>query len=262
MVSALSARHGAVVYVLARVAWAVRFVLSLVLSPRLLSALAPVGRFLVARVPLLEYALSSQRWGHSSCVKSIAVIGDHVYTGCWDYLVKKWDARTGACVLTFVGHRQDIIGVAAHGASLFSCGDFCRLWDTQTGDELARFGVGTYYCAIANATHVFAARANGAIEMFAYAHKDGAVTASGAVVIPERTLAGHLAGVMDFDLRGDMLLSASIDLTARAWSISTGEILQTFTVRRAAPHCAAPRASRRRADARAGVRAAPFAGPQ
>ena len=171
-----------------------------------------VLRVVGTRLFFVEYAASSLKWGHMSCVKSVAVIGDHVYTGCWDFLVKKWDSRTGACVLTFVGHRQDIIGIAVSGKHLFSCGDYCRLWNTTTGEEAVRFGVGTYYCAIANASHVFAARANGAIEMFRFADANGHVTGEDAVVTPEKTLTGHMAGVMDFDMRGDILISASIVL--------------------------------------------------
>jgi WD40 repeat protein len=209
-----------------------RFLLQLRPSKWLINRAWAIISPVLARTSLVTYALGSLKWGHTSCVKSIAVIGDHVYTGCWDFLIKKWDARSGACLLTFAGHRQDIIGIAVSGRHLFSCGDYCRLWDTQTGEQLATFGLGTYYCAIANSTHVFAARANGAIEVFAYAHaSSGEVLVTGAVAVPDRVLAGHTAGVMDFELRGDLLISASIDRTARAWSVSSGEHLQTFTVR-------------------------------
>jgi WD40 repeat protein len=240
--------RGALVRVLA---WKVRVFRSLnggSASSWAAAKLSALLRLAARRVWLADYVLTSFKWGHSSCVKSVAVIGDHVYTGCWDFLVKKWDARSGACLLSFVGHRQDIIGICAYGRHLFSCGDFVRMWDTETGEEVARFGQGTYYIAIANATHIFCARANGLIEIFAYAEPldaaadgepaagvraTGRVVVSGAVTTPERELTGHLAGVMDFAMRGDMLISASIDHTARAWSISTGALLQTFTVRAA-----------------------------
>mmetsp|Transcript_23439 Transcript_23439/g.58493 ORF Transcript_23439/g.58493 Transcript_23439/m.58493 type:complete len:407 (+) Transcript_23439:302-1522(+) len=229
--------YSLVVRVLALYMRLVQALLSLSVVKGLLARLEPIARAAVSRIWLVEYALSSLKWGHSSCVKSVAVIGDHVYTGCWDFLIKKWDARTGACVLTFVGHKQDIIGIAVSGNSLFSCGDNCRLWDAGTGEELARFGTGTYYCAVANRTHVFAAKANGGIEMYQYADPDGTIAANGVVITPVQIFAGHDAGVMDFELRGDLLISASIDLTARAWSISTGELVQTFRGHREALRC-------------------------
>lgn len=238
--SRLAARaYAALVPLLASALHVLRVLASLSAARAAASAVEALLPLAARRVPLAGYAAASLSWGHTSCVKSVAVLGEHVYTGCWDFLVKQWDARTGACVLTFVGHRQDVIGIAAHRARrisrLFSCGDFCRLWDTQSGAELARFGAGTYYCAAANGTHVFAARANGAIEMFRHAHVDGAAAAAGPVPVPERTLVGHLAGVMDMSLRGGLLLSASIDLTARAWCVESGAPLLTFAVSAACP---------------------------
>lgn len=210
-----------------------RPVLALSAAKRARTALLELFGLAARRMWPLEYVVSSLGWGHASCVKSVAVIGEHVYTGCWDFLVKKWDTQSGACVHTFVGHQQDIIGIAPSpsGRFIFSCGDLCRMWDVDTGEEVARFGQGTYYCAVASARCVYTAKANGLIEEFEYALADGAPGASGAMVAATRSFAGHLAGVMDFDLRGDLLVSASIDMTARAWSISSGSVLQSFSVR-------------------------------
>jgi len=207
------------------------------LARRVLSAAGDVA---LTRLPLLDYASRSRDWGHKACIKSIVAIGDHVYTGCWDYTVKQWDIHTGECLHTYVGHTQDIIGIACSGRYVFSCGDHCRMWDTATGEAVAIFGVGTYYAAVASRTHVYAAKANGDIEAFQFRGADGGLAVQrGSTVMHARRLEGHTAGVMDFDLRGDVLVSASIDRTARAWTLDAHECAQVFEGHHDALRCCA-----------------------
>jgi WD40 repeat protein len=48
------------------------------------------------------------------------------------------------------------------------------------------------------------------------------------VRLAQRVLSGHESGVMGFALRADLLVSASIDSTAKAWSRASGECVRTF----------------------------------
>lgn len=147
------------------------------------------------RVPFLAYARRCAGWGHQSCVKSVSVVNGWVFTGSWDHTVKKFDLRTGECLATLADHIQDVIGICAAPPPhklVFSCGDHCRMWDAKSGTHFAKFGIGTYYAAVANDTHVFVAKANGNIERYRYAHPDGRLAVEmGEFIVNPEVCAAH-----------------------------------------------------------------------
>lgn len=211
-----------------------------------------------------------------------------LYTGSWDHTAKKWGIHTGACLLTFAGHKQDVIGLhlCTSSARLFTCADRVRCWDVHDGSCVCVFGASTFYCAIADGGSLYAAQYDGQILHFALQRPTppGAARASRATIgashalaggggelgvvaagaatgfaagagvgvtsgnaadgggggstggvagalevrAAVRVLSGHESGVMGFDLRDDLLVSASIDSTAKTWSRSSGEVLRTF----------------------------------
>jgi len=167
-----------------------------------------------------------------------------LYTGSWDNTAKKWGIRTGVCLLTFSGHKQDVIGMhlCRELERLFTCADRVRCWNVNDGSCVSVFGASTFYCAISDATTLYAAQYDGMILRFDLPAENAAnrerrgMLASGAATPPAceeirqaaHVLVGHESGVMGFDMRGDLLVSASIDSTAKAWSRSSGECVREF----------------------------------
>lgn len=163
-----------------------------------------------------------------------------LYTGSWDHTACKWGIHTGACLLTFEGHQQDLIWIhlVSSRNRLFTCADRVRCWDVLTGACVAAFGLSTFYCAVTSDDDLlYAAQYDGQILVFnldaAWAPLDEGRDISYRVPRteihnPTQTLVGHVSGVMAFDMRGDLLVSASIDTCARAWSRASGGCTARF----------------------------------
>jgi len=183
---------------------------------------------------------------HVRTIKAVCVDEEAglLYTGSWDNTAKKWGIRTGVCLLTFSGHKQDVIGMhlCRELERLFTCADRVRCWNVNDGSCVSVFGASTFYCAISDATTLYAAQYDGMILRFDLPAENAAnrerrgMLASGAATPPAceeirqaaHVLVGHESGVMGFDMRGDLLVSASIDSTAKAWSRSSGECVREF----------------------------------
>jgi len=190
---------------------------------------------------------------HTRTIKSVSVANGHVFLGSWDHTASMWELETGDFVRSFHGHKQDIIGICTQGEWLFTCGDCVRMWDTRTGEQIAAFGskdehvTSTFYAAVADpvavgllagafcrgALHIY--DFNAAADRYKAAQRqhqaDGPKPVYG--LKPVAVLDGHSAGVMglhvgEFD--GERVLaSASIDKTARLWSMRRTLCLRTFT---------------------------------
>jgi len=184
---------------------------------------------------------------HVRTIKSVCVDESRgwLYTGSWDHTANKWGIHTGVCLLTFEGHKQDIIGMhlSRDKDRLFTCADRVRCWCVHDGACLVAYGSSTFYCAITSPLALFAGQYDGQILVFDLDGPEG-LGASAPILRgsrgaaprapraevrnPSRVFAGHLSGVMAFDLRGDLLVSASIDTFARAWSVESGACTARF----------------------------------
>jgi len=186
---------------------------------------------------------------HTRTIKSVCVDGSHVFLGSWDRTASMWELDTGEFVRSFHGHRQDIIGIHAADGYLFTCGDCVRMWDVRTGAQIAAFGskdehtTATFYCAQVPLPGLIAcAFCRGAIqvydyrppgEMFRMRLQRGSVPATQYGLRPGTVLEGHSAGVMGMAVgvigSEQVLASASIDRTARLWSMRKGASVRTFS---------------------------------
>lgn len=191
---------------------------------------------------------------HERTVKSICVGGEYVFVGSWDRTASMWELATGEFVRSFRGHKQDIIGICVYEQWLFTCGDCVRMWDTRTGDQLAAFGskdeevTATFYTAICDFSApglIVCGFCRGPLQIFdfraiadKYPQRRERAAVAGERMRPQcgmrpvHIFEGHTAGVMGMDLGnvGDdrLLVSASIDKTARVWSIRRGVCTRTL----------------------------------
>lgn len=207
---------------------------------------------LAARVPLMVFPPDGDAL-HEKTIKSVCVSGGYVYCGSWDHTATMWELESGEFVRSFRGHTQDIIGITTvsslSGEWLFTCGDCVRMWEARTGEQVAALGskdehsLATFYAAIPDPVtnllacafcrgpiHVYDWR--GPAELFAAQRAQTARPSVQYGIRPLLVLDGHTAGVMGLavgELSGEqMLASASIDKTARLWSVRRGSCLRVL----------------------------------
>lgn len=207
-------------------------------------ALLPFWKSLANRLPVVRELDETLTRAHVATIKGVAVIDDLVFTGAWDSHGKLWHVESAELLHIMSGHSQDIIGVCGSKSRLgstrfFSAADCVRCWDPHTGRCVAVFGSGTYYTVLATHQHVFCCSAKGTIEMYEYGEKveeggtfvDGVLVDEVKVSTPFKLLSGHQQGGMGLDvsLADNMLVSASLDKTARVWNLETGACVHTLT---------------------------------
>jgi len=196
--------------------------------------------------PVMTYPNDGQAL-HDRTIKSISVCGGYVFLGSWDHVASMWELESGEFVRSFRGHKQDIIGVNATGPWLFTCGDCVRMWDSHTGTQIAALGSKdldvtlTYYTCITSAYIpglVACAMSKGPIHVYNFEQQAQAYHSKPhshkvkVGVKPVAVLDGHASGVMALDVghvNGEVVLvSGSIDKTARLWCLRRGDKRRIF----------------------------------
>ncbi len=77
----------------------------------------------------LEYTLT----GHSSDIKSVAIIGQHIISGSHDKTIKIWNLKTGKLERTLTGHSERVTSIAVTGNYIVS-GDWngnIKVWQLE-----------------------------------------------------------------------------------------------------------------------------------
>ncbi|MGB3312465.1 MAG: NB-ARC domain-containing protein [Nodosilinea sp.] len=165
--------------------------------------------------------------GHYSWVRSVVWSQDsnHLISCSNDQTIKLWDARSGQCLLTLSDHHNQVNAVILFPNSgriaSSSLDGTIRYWD------LAR-GICDLVISVDSAVHGLALSPNG--EVLASGDATGQVKLWNAMTGEHlRTLHGHTPGhiySVSWSRDGQKLASASTDLTARIWQVSTGNCEQ------------------------------------
>jgi F-box and WD-40 domain protein CDC4 len=151
---------------------------------------------------------------HSGGVWALAMAGGFIITASTDKTAMVWDLETGECLHNFPGHSSTVRAikvVTLPGAT----------GEPESSEE--------------NNSVVITASRDTTMRVWRLPKKGDPSTwreSSGPVAESPyflRTLRGHNHTVRCIDAYGDSLVSGSYDKTVRAWKVSTGELLHTFT---------------------------------
>ncbi|KAK6523133.1 hypothetical protein TWF694_006028 [Orbilia ellipsospora] len=80
-------------------------------------------------------------YGHDDSVESVVFSpdGGQIASGSYDNTIKIWDANTGNCLQTLIGHKSWVSSVAFSGDGKIASGSYCdsiKIWDVSTGNCL------------------------------------------------------------------------------------------------------------------------------
>jgi WD40 repeat protein len=161
-----------------------------------------------------------------------------VSTGGLDPVIRIWDPTTGTCCRELHGHREGELQleVSRDGRLVAGCGNRAgddadlRLWDLNTGRELARFA------RRAGPTHHPAFSPDGRWLAVATEHPNGPnanemvqvwEVATGKLLC---SLAGHKETVTALTFSGDSQIVATggVDRTVRLWDLASGQEIKRF----------------------------------
>ncbi|EDM76993.1 WD-40 repeat [Plesiocystis pacifica SIR-1] len=157
--------------------------------------------------------------GHRSAILSAAHSGRWLATGAWDGAVRVWDLEQPGADRVLDGHNAKIfdlavdragerVATAAHDGTV-------RVWRIRDGALLHEFdGIDRIVNAVAFSPDGRSLASAGKLGVTLWSLEDGSV----------RELGGHnQAWVVDFDARGERLVSVGSDRLVRIWDLATGE---------------------------------------
>ena len=134
--------------------------------------------------------------GHTSYINTVCVSDRYVFSCSADKTIRKWSLESGACLKTFVGHASPVNRVICAGDLVFSSSydRTVRCWQSDTGECLRTFT----------------------------GHKRSVYP---LLLIPSETNRGTF---IDMESNDDILVSGSVDNTAKSWGLNSNECLVTF----------------------------------
>ncbi len=143
--------------------------------------------------------------GHGSYINAVAVCDTFVVTGSADCTLRKWDMTTCECLFVYEGHTARIQKIIVTGDFIFtsSYDKTAKAWLFNTED--IPMGQEEEACI-----RTFKGHGKGVYPLIYIPTEDFDVT-DGATINP-----------------GDLLITGSADMCARAWSFDTGNCLKIF----------------------------------
>lgn len=146
--------------------------------------------------------------GHKSYIISVCVSERYIFTSSADKTVRKWNLESGACIKTFLGHTSNVNRVICSGDLVFSSSydKTVKCWHADTGECLRTFR-----------GHRFS------------------VT---PLLLVSDSNRGAAFGA-DLENNDDILISGSVDGTAKSWGMNSNECLVTYKGHGGAVNCLA-----------------------
>ncbi|KAJ3098108.1 hypothetical protein HDU96_000148 [Phlyctochytrium bullatum] len=182
--------------------------------------------------------------GHTGPVTCITVSNEPVgpdgeqvemlYTGSWDKTLRKWNAKTRDCLLTFTGHTdfiKSVLFLPSHNLLLTGSSDSTlRSWDATTAAPLStskgihRRALESLALDPATGT-VYSASSDTSIRKWSVTVEKSSAEGGERKVKVEGgdTFANHLTSVYGIVPAEEDLWSVSADKTAKRWNMVTGK---------------------------------------
>lgn len=154
--------------------------------------------------------------GHQDYITAILVEDNFILSASSDKTIRKWELASCECILVMSGHESTINKILCTGDFVFSVSydKKARMWDFETGESLK----------------IFSGHTNNVTSL---------------VFIPSEIDNSNVKNVMKNNLNKlpplnpnkqnndklynkDLIITGSLDMTAKSWSIESGECLKTF----------------------------------
>jgi WD40 repeat protein len=157
--------------------------------------------------------------GHADYITSVLIVENFLLSASADKTIRKWDMSTCECILDFVGHDSTVNKIIYTGEYLFSVSydKTARLWDFETGDCIKVFSGHTN-----NVTSLVHLKNKGA-----FGNKKKSDDSS------KKRREDELSPTVTQDI----LITGSLDCTARAWSVQSGSCLNIYKAHTSAITC-------------------------
>ena len=188
--------------------------------------------------------------GHDDYITWIDIEDSYLLSASADKTIRKWDMSTCECVLVFLGHESTVNRIVCTGDFVFSVSydKKARCWDYDTGECVRVFS--GHKNNINSILFIPADKENLTDALkFVQAHAaKKSLAATGNRLPPISKAAAIRNANMDLDndeedidqiYSKDLIITGSLDSTAKSWSIETGECVQTFKGHTAAITCMA-----------------------
>lgn len=167
--------------------------------------------------------------GHEDYITSILIEDNFVLSSSADKTVRKWDMYSCECLVVFIGHESTVNKMICTGDFLFSVSydKKAMCWDFDTG-ECVRVFTGHRN----NVTSVlFIPADQDDVEDALRFIEDHAIKKGGASLkaIPAKPKAKDENFTEEDEIYSkDLIITGSLDSNAKAWSIESGECIQTY----------------------------------
>ncbi|KAI9262226.1 WD40-repeat-containing domain protein [Phascolomyces articulosus] len=159
--------------------------------------------------------------GHTDFVKSLIVVGDHVYSGSSDTTIRQWNMDTLECVKILKKKDNRTIECLAADTQFLYAGSSDRLiskWDRTTGECVATFDEHdtSVYCIRVWDDEMWTASADKTVRRWN--------TETGAV----DTVLTHPDRVKSIAVAEPYVITGSSDDAIRVWDIASGKLISTI----------------------------------
>lgn len=164
--------------------------------------------------------------GHEDYITSLLIEDNFVLSSSADKTIRKWDMYSCECLLVFTGHESTVNKMVCTGDFLFSVSydKKARCWDFDTGEVIRVFS--GHKNNVTSILFIPADQDNveDALKFVEeHAEKKG-VRLKSAALKPKNEEFNEEDEIYSRDL----IVTGSLDSNAKAWSIETGECVQTF----------------------------------
>jgi WD40 repeat protein len=164
--------------------------------------------------------------GHEDYITSLLIEDNFVLSSSADKTIRKWDMYSCECLLVFTGHESTVNKMVCTGDFLFSVSydKKARCWDFDTGEQIRVFSGHKN-----NVTSIlFIPADQDDVEdamKFIEEHAEKRGGLKSAAKKPEKK---EDFTEEDEIYSKDLIITGSLDSNAKAWSIETGECIQTY----------------------------------
>lgn len=133
--------------------------------------------------------------GHKSYITSVCVTERYIFTSSADKTVRKWNSESGALIKVFVGHLSTVHRVICSGDLVFSSSydKTVKCWHADTGECLRTF-------------------------------RGHRLSVNPILLVSDSSR----GAAFDLENNDDILISGSVDSTAKSWGMNSNECLVTY----------------------------------